>query len=229
MSVCGGSCNNVLIRLKQFLCNFWFNAEPFVMASEERIPFLGEEEQEVTEVQVASENDDRHQNIDASKLLGNLQAQSETGPCEKNESVIEQGGCEVNTKGDEDTIEEASNVSSVANEPASEVVDSTSDPIDGVKNSSEVDTSASKQVDVTGEKPVDDKQDTTITGEVEINVTVTEEGVPSTSSETQSADDKAKESAVFYSHVLLVHGLPPREAGVRVLYQLTMWCFCHHI
>lgn len=186
------------------------------MASEERIPFLGEEEQDVTKVKVASENDDNHQNIDVSKLSGNSQTHSETEPREKDELGIDQGVCEVNIKGEDVKEEETCNVSSVGHEPASEVVDSTSDRVD-VNSSSEAVNSASKQVDVTGEKQIDDKQDATITGAAEVNVTVkTEEGVPSTSSEAQSADDKAKESALCYPHVLLVHGLPPREAGVSM-------------
>lgn len=186
------------------------------MASEERIPFLGEEEQDVTKVQVASENDDNHQNIDVSELSVNSQTHSETEPREKNELEINQGVCEVKIKV-EVKEEETCNVSSVGNEPTSEVVDSTSDRLDGVNSSSEADDSASKQVDVIGEKQIDDKQDATITGAAEVNVTVkTEEGVPSTSSEAQSADDKAKESALCYPHVLLVHGLPPREAGVSM-------------
>jgi len=187
------------------------------MASEERIPFLGEEEQDVTKVQVASENDDNHQNTDVSKLSGNSQTHSETEPHEKNELGTDQGVCEVNIKGEDVKAEETCNVSGVGHEPASEVVDSTSDRVDGVNNSSEADNSASKQVDVTGEEQIDDEQDATITGAAEVNVTVkTEEGVPSTSSEAQSADDKAKESALCYPHVLLVHGLPPREAGVSM-------------
>lgn len=186
------------------------------MASEERIPFLGEEEQDVRKVQVASENDDNHQNIDVSKLSGNSQTHSETEPREKNDLGIDQGVCEVNIKGADVKEEETCNVSSVGHEPASEVVDSTSDRVDGVNSLSEADNSASK-VDVTGEQQIDDKQDATITGTAEVNVTVkNEEGVPSTSSEAQSADDKAKESALCYPHVLLVHGLPPREAGVSM-------------
>lgn len=187
------------------------------MASEERIPFLGEEEQDVTKVQVASGNDDNHQTINVSNLSGNLQTHSETEPREKDELGIDQGVCEVNMTGKDFKKEETCNVSSVGHEPASEVVDSTSDRVDGVNNSAEADTSSSKQVHITGEKPIDDKQDATIMGTAEVNVTVkTEEGVPSTSSEAQSADDKAKESALCYAHVLLVHGLPPREAGVSM-------------
>jgi hypothetical protein len=186
------------------------------MASEEHIPFLGEEERNVTKVQVASENDGNHQNTDVSKLSGKSQTHSETEPREKNELGTDQGVGEVNIKGADVIKEETCNVSSVGHEPASEVVDSTSDRVDGVNSSSEADTSAFKQVDVTGEKLIDDK-DTTVTGASEVNVTVkTEEGVPSTSSEAQSADDKAKESALCYPHVLLVHGLPPREAGVSM-------------
>jgi hypothetical protein len=182
------------------------------MASEEHIPFLGEEERNVTKGQVASENDGNHQNTDVSKLSGNSQTHSEIEPREKNELGTDQGVCEVNIKGADVIEEETCKISSVGHEPASEVVDSTSDRVDGVNNSSEADTSAFKQVDVTGEK-----QDTTVTGASEVNVTVkTEEGVPSTSSEAQSADDKAKETALCYPHVLLVHGLPPREAGVSM-------------
>jgi hypothetical protein len=189
------------------------------MASEEHIHFLGEEELDVTKIQVASENDDNHQNIDVSKLSGNSQTHSETEPREKNELGTDQGVCEVNIKGTDISEEETCNVSSVGLEPASEVLDSTSDCVDGVNNSSEADSSAFKQVDVTGEKLIDDKQDMTVTGASEDNVAVkTEEGVPSTSTEAQSADDKAKESALCYPHVLLVHGLPPREAGVSMCY-----------
>jgi len=187
------------------------------MASEERIPFLGEEERDVTKAQIASENDDNHQNTDVSKLSGDSQTHSETEPCEKNELGIDQGVCEVNIEGEDVKEEETCNVSSVGHEPAAKVVDGTSDRVDGVNNSSEADNSACKQVDVTGEKQIDDKQDATVTGAAEVNVTVkTEEGVPSTSSEAQSVDDKAKESALCYPHVLLVHGLPPREAGVSM-------------
>lgn len=214
------------------------------MASDEYIPFLCEEEQEITKVQVASESDDSHQNIDASKLFSNSQTHSEIEQLEKNDIVIEQGVCEVNIKGADDKKEETCNVSGVDHEPTSEVVDSTSDSVDGVKNSPEVDTNASKQVDVTGEKPIDDKQDTATMGAVEVNVTVkTEESVPSTSTEAQSADDKAKESTLCYPHVLLVHGLPAREAGVsmwlmslpalRIAFLLSMCsmslCLCNSV
>lgn len=200
------------------------------MASEERIPFLGEEEQEVTKVQIASENDDSHQNIDASELFSNSQTHSETEARENNELVIEQGVGEVNIKGADDKKEETCNVSSVVREPSSDVVDSTSDSVDCVKNSAQVDTNESQQVDVTGEKPIDN-QDTTITGAVDVNVTVkAEEGVPSTSSEAQFADDKAKESALCYAHVLLVHGLPPREAGnLKQLLNMTLGGLGHRI
>lgn len=201
------------------------------MDSEERIPFLGEEAQDVTKVQVASENDDNHQNIDVSKLSGNSQTHSETEPREKNELGIDQGVCEVNIKGEDVKEEETCNVSSVGHEPASEVVDGTSDRVDGVNSSSEADNSASKQVDVSGEKQTDDKQDATITGAAEDFLTLkTGEDVPSTSSEAQSADDKAKESALCYPHVLLVHGLPPREAGnLKQLLNMTLGGLGHRI
>jgi hypothetical protein len=85
-------------------------------------------------------------------------------------------------------------------------------------NSSETNISESKSVDVKDGTITDEgNHSTIIKGTKQVTETEKNVGVPSTSSESPFTDDKSKESALWYIHVLLVRGLPPREAGVSVL------------
>lgn len=217
------------------------------MASEERIPFLGDDEEcEERKVQLASENDGIQNKSDGSELLGNKQTH-ETESCIKDESVTDQGGSAVNIIETQNAGGESGSVTNTGSQLASKLVDSNeigmsaskpvdvtgdkttdegnqdtistgnqnaSKVVDSIDNSSEIDISASKPVDITEGTTTDEGNLSTGTKQVKTEKNV--ESVPSTSSESPSADDKSKESALWYIHVLLVRGLPPREAGVSL-------------
>lgn len=208
------------------------------MASDDRIPSLGHDEQHKEEGELVNENDGSHRKSDGTELLGNSQEYQETEARIGQELLTEQGVCDVNINEARNTNDTCS-VSDVGKQPASEVdgtenssgVDtSTSKPVadtdkqpasevvDSFENSSGADTSASKPTDVTECKTADeDDQNKISTEEKQVNDTEeNKEGVPGTSSEAKSADDKSSESAHLYIHVLLVRGLPPREAGVSL-------------
>jgi hypothetical protein len=222
------------------------------MASEARIPFLGDvEECEEREVPLGSKNDGIPQKSDGSELVGNSQTHAETELCAKNESVTEEGASEEKIEETQNENGESSNVTNTGSQLASEIVDSTeidtnaSKPVEvtgdktndkgnqdafstgsqleskvlaSTDNSSEIDINVPKVVDVTGGTSTDDgSQDATGMETKQVNEAETKvEGVPSTSSESPFADDKSKDSALWYDHVLLVRGLPPREAGVSL-------------
>jgi hypothetical protein len=208
------------------------------MASDDRIPCLGHDEELEAKVELANENDGSHRKSDGTDLLGNWQEYQETEAHIGKELITEQGVCDANiteagntndtfsvddvgrqSTSEMDSTENSPEVNTIQSvpvadngkQPASEVVDS-------VENSSEADTSLSKSVAVTEYKTADEgDQDKISTEEEQVNETEqTTEGVPGTSSEPKSADDKSNESAHLYVHVLLVRGLPPREAGVSL-------------
>lgn len=208
------------------------------MASDDRIPSLEHDEEHKAKVELASENDGSHRKSDGTELLGNSQEYQETEARISQELLTEQGVCEININEARNTNDTCS-VTDVGRQPASEVdstensseVDtSTSKPVadtgkqpasevvDSVENSSEADISASKPTDLTECKTADEGDQNKIsTEEKQVNDSENnKEGVPGTSSEAKSADDKSSESAHLYIHVLLVRGLPPREAGVSL-------------
>lgn len=215
------------------------------MTSEERIPFLGDDEEcEERKIQLSTYG--IKVESDGSELFGNSQTHQETESCVENERVTEQGVSAVHIKETQSSHGESNSVahtgSQLASEPlgstefgmsASKPVDLTEDKttdegnqdtistgtqlaskvVDSIVNSSEVDIRTFKPVDVTGGSTTGDNHDTISAGiKIEKNV----EGVPSTSSDSQPADDGSKETALWYIHVLLVRGLPPREAGVSL-------------
>jgi hypothetical protein len=209
------------------------------MASDDRIPFLGDDEEHKAKVELGNENDASLRKSDGTELLGNSEQEyQETEAHVEKELLTEQGVCDVNIN-EARNINDTCSVTDVGRQPASEV-DSTenssevnnsatksvadtarppaSEVVGSVENSSEADTSASNPVDVTEYKTADEgDQDKISKEEKQVNETEkSKEGVPGTSSEAKSADDRSNETAHLYIHVLLVRGLPPREAGVSL-------------
>jgi hypothetical protein len=208
------------------------------MASEDRIPSLGHDEEHEAKAELANENDGSHLKSDGTDLLGNSQDYQETEAHIKTELVTEQRVYDVNITEAGNTNDTYS-VTSVGRQSASEmdgienssevntgqsvpVADNGTQPksevVESVENSSDADTSLSKPVDVTECKTEDEgDQEKMSTEEKQANETEqNKEDVPGTSSEAKSTDDKSNESAHLYIHVLLVRGLPPREAGVSL-------------
>jgi hypothetical protein len=208
------------------------------MASDDRIPGLGQDEEHQGKVELANENDGSHRKSDGTDLLENWQEYKEAEAHIGKELLTEQGVCDVNVKeggNTNDTFsvtdagrQSASEMDITENTPEVHTIQSVpvadngrqpaSEVVDSVENSSGADESLSKPVAITECKTEDEgDQDKISTEEKQVNETEQNtEGVPGTSSEPKSADDKSNESAHLYVHVLLVRGLPPREAGVSL-------------
>lgn len=217
------------------------------MASHDRIPALGLDEEHKVKVELARENDGSHRETDGTELFGNSQEYQETEARIGQELLTEKGVYDVNINKARNTNDNCS-VTDVGRQPASEV-DSTENssevdtkPVAGadkqpasevagcVENLLGADTSESKPTDITECKIEDEGDQSKIsTEEKQVNDTEeNKEGVPGTSSEATPADDKSSESAHLYIHVLLVRGLPPREAGVsfvvNIVVQIKYFC-----